>query len=268
MKPTFGALNRFGGIDPSPSCNHLGLLGGTLTDVWEAAQHIAAVAGGDPGWAPLAGPATLPPARNPTRLARQYTAGWQHTDAASKARFEEFLRELAALGIEVIEPIGSQELAGYEDATARVPEFFFDLMLWELRWPFRIWRERVREGLSEPMQRYIARAEELTVADYRRALDRRDDLRRRHRALRGKVDGLITLAHIGPGQKGKPQGGTPWYNDASSAIGAPSINLPLLVIEDVPLGVQLTGFEGEDADLAAMARALLAAFESPTVGSA
>ena len=31
MKPTFGALTRHGGIDPSPSLNHLGFLGGTLT---------------------------------------------------------------------------------------------------------------------------------------------------------------------------------------------------------------------------------------------
>ena len=35
IKPTFGALNRHGGFDPNPSLNHLGLLGGTLTDVWE-----------------------------------------------------------------------------------------------------------------------------------------------------------------------------------------------------------------------------------------
>ena len=63
MKPTFGALNRHGGIDPSPSLNHLGLLGGTLTDVWETAYHIAITAGGDPGYSALSGPPTLPPAR-------------------------------------------------------------------------------------------------------------------------------------------------------------------------------------------------------------
>ena len=42
LKPTFGALNRHGGVDPNPSLNHLGLLGGTLTDVWEdGAPHRA-----------------------------------------------------------------------------------------------------------------------------------------------------------------------------------------------------------------------------------
>src|SRR5262249_18893944 len=67
MKPSFGALNRFGGIDPSPSCNHLGFMSGTLTDVWETAHHIAAVAGGDPGCEALVGNATLPTARKPSR---------------------------------------------------------------------------------------------------------------------------------------------------------------------------------------------------------
>ncbi|HEY7610482.1 MAG TPA: hypothetical protein VIF14_14705 [Alphaproteobacteria bacterium] len=90
--------------------------------------------------------------------------------------------------------------------------------------------------------------------------------RRRHRALAGKVDGFVTLAHIGPGQIGQPKVGTPWYNDASSAISAPTFNLPLLAVEDVPLGAQLMGFEGADADLAAMTRWLLDAFGSPTVG--
>jgi Asp-tRNA(Asn)/Glu-tRNA(Gln) amidotransferase A subunit family amidase len=83
-------------------------------------------------------------------------------------------------------------------------------------------------------------------------------LRILHRALRGKVDGFITLAHIGPGQKGMPAVGTPWYNDPSSAIGAPTLGLPLLEIEGVPLGVQLMGFEHEDYSLVAMARWLTA----------
>jgi Asp-tRNA(Asn)/Glu-tRNA(Gln) amidotransferase A subunit family amidase len=107
----------------------------------------------------------------------------------------------------------------------------------------------------------------MTVEDYRRALRRREELRVRHRALAGKVDGFITLAHIGPGQKGQPRGGTPWYNDASSAIGAPSFNLPLLVVDGVPLGVQIVGFEGRDQDLSAIARWLLAAFGSPAIGA-
>jgi Asp-tRNA(Asn)/Glu-tRNA(Gln) amidotransferase A subunit family amidase len=266
FKPTFGALNRFGGVDPSPSLNHLGFLGGTLTDIWEAAHHIAQTVGGDPGCPVFAGGPTLPASRRPVRLARQYTPGWPRTDDASKAVFEDFLRLLAGKGIEVVEPTASDELAAYEDATAHTPEFFFDVLLWEIRWPMLAWREARPEAFSEAIHGYLDKAAALTLADWQRANDRREDLRRRHRALAGKVDGFVTLAHIGPGQLGHPAGGTPWYNDPSSAIGAPTFNLPLLAIEGVPLGIQLMGFEGEDEDLAAMARWFLEAFGSQTVG--
>jgi Asp-tRNA(Asn)/Glu-tRNA(Gln) amidotransferase A subunit family amidase len=122
------------------------------------------------------------------------------------------------------------------------------------------------DAVSAGVRGYIERAEQLNVADYAAALARRDGLRRQHRALAGRVDAFITLAHIGPGQKGQPSVGTPWYNDASSAIGAPTLNLPLLSVEGAPLGVQLMGFEGDDADLVAVARWILEACGSPAVG--
>jgi Asp-tRNA(Asn)/Glu-tRNA(Gln) amidotransferase A subunit family amidase len=195
----------------------------------------------------------LPPARRPLKLARQYTHGWSLTDAASKQAFEDFIKHL---DIEVLEP-ESGELKAYEEATRRTPEFFFDVMLWEMAWPMLEYRKRRPEALSATIHGYLDRLQAMKPADYRRALERREELRKLHRALRGKVDGFITLAHIGPGQKGMPAVGTPWYNDPSSAIGAPTLNLPILKVEDVPLGIQLMGFEHEDYALMAMARSLL-----------
>jgi Asp-tRNA(Asn)/Glu-tRNA(Gln) amidotransferase A subunit family amidase len=258
MKPTFGALNRFGGIDPSPSLNHLGFLGGTLTDVWEAAQHIGKTAGGDPGYPALLGARELLPARRPQRLVRQYTSGWPKTDAASQEAFAAFLRALAADGIEILEPAAVPALGEYEDATTRTPEFFFDLMTFELRWPLRLWAQRSPGAVSEAVAGYIQKSEAMSVDDYRRACARRTQLRSLHRALKGQVDGFITLAHIGPGQFGHPKAGTPWYNDASSAIGAPTLSLPVLTVDELPLGVQLMGFDYEDAELVAMARWIIA----------
>jgi Asp-tRNA(Asn)/Glu-tRNA(Gln) amidotransferase A subunit family amidase len=121
------------------------------------------------------------------------------------------------------------------------------------------WLEARPDAFSAPMRGYIERAGQLTVADYARACGARERLRAQHRALAGAVDGFISLAHIGPGQVGQPLGGTPWYNDASSAIGAPSFNLPLLAVDGLPLGVQLMGFEHDDAGTLALARWLLEA---------
>lgn len=256
FKPTFGALNRHGGIDPSPSVNHLGLLGATVEDIWDAAQQIARAVGGDPGCVPLA-PGALPRPRKPVRLARQYTIGWDKTDDASKALFEDWLAALEADGIEIVEPEQSAELTAYEDATTRTIEFFFHLF-WEIRWPWLEARRRAPDKFSPVMHRHLDNAAALTIEDYQRALARQAELRRMHRSFAGAVDGFITLAHIGPGQEGQPEMGTPWYNDASSAVGAPTVNLPLLRTEGLPLGIQLMGFEHGDADLVAMSRWLLA----------
>ena len=254
MKPTFGALNRYGGIDPSPSLNHLGFLGGTLTDVWESAHHIGNTAGGDPGYPALRGARELLPPQRPKRLVRQYTSGWSKTDEASQQALAAFLRSLEAEGVEILEPSQVPALREYEDVTTRTPEFFFDLMTFELRWPLRLWAQRRPGSVSEAVAGYLSKAEAMSVDDYRRACARREQLRTLHRALKGKVDGFITLAHIGPGQLGQPKTGTPWYNDASSAIGAPTLSLPVLAVEELPLGVQVMGFEYEDAELVAMAR--------------
>jgi len=259
FKPTFGALNRCGGIDPSPSLNHLGILGGTLTDVWETAYHIGRTAGGDPGYPALTGAAALSDPRRPARLVRQYTSGWSRTDEASKEAFEVLLRSLQDQGVEILEPESADELKEYESATERTPEFFFDLMTFELRWPLRLWNER-RPGLvSEAIAGYLKKAESMTVDEYRTACERREQLRRLHRRLTNSVDGFITLAHIGPGQVGQPKAGTPWFNDASSAIGAPTYSLPVLTVEQLPLGIQIMGFEGQDPDLTAIARWILLA---------
>jgi Asp-tRNA(Asn)/Glu-tRNA(Gln) amidotransferase A subunit family amidase len=39
----------------------------------------------------------------------------------------------------------------------------------------------------------------------------------------------------------------------ATCAGAPSLTLPLLAADDMPLGLQLTGFHGQDADLFAQA---------------
>jgi Asp-tRNA(Asn)/Glu-tRNA(Gln) amidotransferase A subunit family amidase len=107
------------------------------------------------------------------------------------------------------------------------------------------------------MHGYIDHVQLLTAEHYAAALDQREALRSMHRQCYGRVDGFVTLAHIGPGQVGQQQGGTPFYNDASSAIGAPSMNLPVLSAQNVPLGVQLMGFEGQDRDMMGIGRWLI-----------
>ena len=57
----------------------------------------------------------------------------------------------------------------------------------------------------------------------------------------------------GPGPIGTDQGSAV-FNEASSILGVPAINLPLLAVDQVPLGVQLLGRWHEDERLTAVAR--------------
>ncbi len=182
------------------------------------------------------------------------------TDEASKAAFEDFLRQLEERGVEVVEPEADDDLLAYEDATTRTPEWFFDLMLWEIRTPMRTLRERRPEALSETMSGHVAKAEALSLDDYRRSMAAQARLRSMHRGLKGQGGWLCHPCAHRAGSDGQPTLGTPWYNDASSAVGAPVFSLPLLKAEDVPLGIQIMGFEGEDERLTAIARWCLDAF--------
>ncbi len=74
-----------------------------------------------------------------------------------------------------------------------------------------------------------------------------------HAELARRADGFITLSSPGPGPIGMDQGSA-IFNEASSILGAPAINLPLLGVDDVPLGVQLLGAHHGDEQLTATAR--------------
>ena len=199
LKPTFGALNRHGGVDPNPSLNHLGLLGGTLTDIWETAHGVAS-ASPDPGYRPFAGPA---------KVAAGARAGTAR--AAIHVRLDENrravagrVRQLTAIGCahtasKSSSPMRAAELDAYEAATRRRRNFS-STSSWEMRWPLRPMSEMRPDAVSAAVRGYIERAGQLTVGDYGSALDATRSVRAQHRALAGRVDAFITLAHIGPGQ--------------------------------------------------------------------
>lgn len=265
FKPSFGALNSAGGFDPSPGLNHLGFLGASFDDIWATACVIALGVGGEPGHRTLQERSLHVEQKRPVRLARQYTRGWEESPESTKQLFQNHLLELADFGVEIIEPDQSEGLRLYEKLTAEAPSVLFPIALWECRAELSDRVAAAPERASQPLKNYMEQAGKMKIEDYESALENREKLRTLHRELRANVDGFITLAHIGPGQIGQMEGGTPWYNDASSLVGAPSVNIPALVEDGAPLGVQLMGFEYEDRALLNMATWYGRAFNVATV---
>ena len=93
FKSTVGALNRGGSYD-GLSQSSTGVLASTLEDAWQVAYEIAQRAGGDPGYPGLYGPASVPPAQKPKRIAFIETAGWAAASAGAKAAMEDALKRL------------------------------------------------------------------------------------------------------------------------------------------------------------------------------
>jgi Asp-tRNA(Asn)/Glu-tRNA(Gln) amidotransferase A subunit family amidase len=253
LKPTFGAINRQGTFSMAYSMDHLGVFGATLSDVWTTARFIASEAGGDPSHPGLYGELAPPEPRKPARLIRLDTAGWPVAEPAAKVAFEAHLAGLVDAGVEIITRHDDPAIEAYEIAHSRTPQLWMNLYRFEMHWPMLQYRERYRDKMPPRLLKGVEEGAHLTQETYRAALAERDQFRAMHDHLGRRADGFITLSSPGPGSIGLDQGSA-IFNEASSVLGAPAINLPLLAVDRVPLGVQLLGRWHEDERLSAVGR--------------
>jgi Asp-tRNA(Asn)/Glu-tRNA(Gln) amidotransferase A subunit family amidase len=253
FKPTFGALNRAGGRSIAPSGSHLGTHAGSLEDMWQAARQIAHVAGPDAGHTPLLGPMTLPEARKPQRLVRMYTGGWELTDEMSQHIFEDLIDDLRTAGIEIVEPDELPVTAALEASFQAVYPYAASILGYEMRWPVREYCNKDASKVSEVIHQRLELGENMTADDYQRALAFKAKLTSEVAAVAGFADGFISLASPGPAPMGITSTGNSAYQVPSSLSGMPTMTLPLLASEGLPLGVQIGGFHHGDATLVAHA---------------
>jgi Asp-tRNA(Asn)/Glu-tRNA(Gln) amidotransferase A subunit family amidase len=253
LKGTFGAINRQGVFSAADSMDHLGVFGGSLSDMWIAARHMAKLGGGDPGYPGLFGGDAPPAPKKPARLIRLDTAGWGQTDDATKAIYEDFLGTLSDAGVEIFSRADDPAIEAYEQVFAEMPELWRSLYRFEFQWPMLQYKERYPDQIPPRLLMGLKEAEGLSQAEYREALNRRVRIRDLHHQLCQRADAFITLSSPGPGPVGMDQGSAV-YNEGSSVLGAPAISLPLLAVEGAPVGVQILGQFDEDERLAAVGR--------------
>jgi Asp-tRNA(Asn)/Glu-tRNA(Gln) amidotransferase A subunit family amidase len=253
LKPTFGAINRQGSFSMAYSMDHVGVFAGTLSDMWTTARFIASKAGGDPSHPGLYGALAPPSPHKPARLIRLDTAGWAVAEPAAKDAFEAYLSRLTASGVAVVSRRDDPAIEDYENAHTRTPTLWSSLYRYEMHWPMLQYRERFGDKLPPRLLKGIEDGADITQETYRAALIEREAFRAMHEELARRADGFITLSSPGPGPIGMDQGSAV-FNEASSILGAPAINLPLLAVDRVPLGVQLLGGWHGDERLTAVAR--------------
>lgn len=251
LKPSQGAINTLGGFPSAPSINHLGIIAGSLSDMWITAYWMSRNVGGDPGHPSLVGEPGLPAARKPTRIARLDTAGWAETPDDVRAIFNDFVDRMASRGVEIVGRGDDPELEALERDLIETRSVIDLILTYEGRWPLMMYAQAAPDLVGERIADRARAGAECSPDDYARALEWADGFRARHMALSAKYDAFVTLNQIAAAPKGIPVGNVV-YGEGATLLRAPALNLPLLAHEDMPLGVQLIGYYRRDCDLTAL----------------
>jgi Asp-tRNA(Asn)/Glu-tRNA(Gln) amidotransferase A subunit family amidase len=256
FKPTVGAINRGGSHDALSQSTH-GPIAASLPEAWQVAYEISRRTGGDPGYPGLYGPSTCPTPSKPRRLAVLETDGWAVATSGAKAAFADASARLRSAGVTLLSRHENEKIAAVEDAIHDARELSHNIIAWESRWPLNTYRARDMSKLSQPMLELAARAEALTLDDYRRDIEERDRRRAIHQALMEEFDACLTLSAPGAAPVGLAWTGDPAFVIPGSMLGVPAITLPVLQDDGLPLGLQLLGFADADAALFSTAGGVL-----------
>lgn len=252
FKPTVHALNR-GGSHDYMSQSAIGVLGADLADTWQVAREIAARCGGDAGYQGLSGPMALPKMQRPARLALVRTAGWPSASQEAIDAFSRACDQLVFAGLDIADAERDPRLADLESAIEHAQELSRRINAWESRWPLNTYWDRDFAKLSLTMQARLGQAEAMSQEDYGRALAERHAARSVHAVLDGHYDAIITLSAPDVAPLGLASTGDATFAVPASLLGVPALSLPLLRLENLPLGLQIIGFAGADENLFSLA---------------
>lgn len=253
FKPTSGMLHM-GGIHPlSPTCDHLGVLAGTLDDAWRVASQIS-LGIGSPGSRFLPRAGAHPPApKRPRKLIRLYTQGWEEIDSDTKTAFEEVVATLQACGVPIASRDHDPGVAKLEEAIEIGKDSIQDIIAYEMKWPFDDYIARFGKRIGPLIQEMMQRARRMTPPDYESLMSNRKRVQDIVRRAAAGSDGFITLASSGPATIGLAHTGSRTFLSYGSWLGLPAFSLPLMQVNGLPVGVQLLGLHEMDDRLCATA---------------
>lgn len=262
LKPSQGGINR--GERMATSMSTHGVHAACIEDMWQVAIEIANRVGGDRGSPGLQGPVHPPTAVRPERLIVLEGEAWTRIDAASKAAFETLLDKLRAAGVAILRRGDDPAIEALENAVVNGSVICTGITGFENRWAQRNLVDEFPDRVSHRLKANLARAEAMTVGDYRARLLERETAQLIHRSIAGMGDAVISLACPGPAPEYTDDApGTPLAvrptgdascNYPSSMLFAPAVSMPMLSVGGLPVGVQLMGQREEDAGITALAR--------------
>ena len=253
FKPSLGGINRGGSHDGLSQSVH-GALAASLEDAWDFCWAIVARVGGDPDWPGIAGPEARPESQRPRTLALIETPGWELATPGAKAALDGAAARLSAAGVAIVDRKSDPLVDMIETELREARALSERANAWESRWPLNTYRAKNAGGLSRFMLDRLDMAERMHIEDYRRTLAERARIRSVYARLADLADAVVTLAATSAAPLGLESTGNPIFAIPGSMLGVPAVSLPVLEDEGLPLGLQLMGFEQQDAALIGIAR--------------
>ena len=195
----------------------------------------------------------MPAAQKPRQVAFLETAGWAAADAPAKQCMQDALARIGAADVKVLTRSTHAMVDAIEPDIAGAFDLSFTINDFENRPFLQSCADRDIEQLSPPTRERLAKTADMTLADYREGLARRDEIRAAYAELAADCDACVALGAVGPAPEGLGSTGNPQMNVAASLLGIPAITLPVFTVNDMPLGLQVMGFADRDADAFAVA---------------
>ncbi|OXC87815.1 amidase, partial [Achromobacter sp. KAs 3-5] len=192
-------------------------------------------------------------ARKPARLVALETEGWTRAEPQAREAFEATLDALSRQGVSIIRRGDSALVDALERAISQAAPLSLRLISWEQRWSLANLVANHPYTLGPSLVRQLESGRAMTLADYRECLLLREHARQCLAALATQCDALVSLNACGAApiaadiRDTRYPTGDVSFACASSLLGAPAINVPLMAVDGLPLGLQVMGLPHGDA---------------------
>ena len=247
-KPTYGSISRHGVFILARELDHLGVYARSLKDVAMAGDVLMVRDVGDfdmrahPGARLVE--ALAETEETPPRLAFVKGPPW--------AFAEPYMDQLFGAYVDGLSDIPEVTLAGIFDDALDAQATIMNANVWM---NLREYVDNYEDQLQAETVRRVVAGREILAADYIAARELTDSLIAALDGLFEHYDALITAAAPGEAPMGLESTGNAAFQRIWTLTGLPTISLPLLKGPNgMPIGVQVIGKRGKDADLVRVAR--------------
>jgi Asp-tRNA(Asn)/Glu-tRNA(Gln) amidotransferase A subunit family amidase len=243
LKPSHGLISRAGVLTLSKTLDHVGIFSRSLEDSALMLEVLAGYDAADSDTRPIS------TAQYRAVLAKEWpltprfgfvrTPVWGKADASTQAAFENLA---SSLGEDCV-PI---DLTDYFSAAWDAHRV---IMAVEMANNLGRVADKGGAAVSQVFHDLMAAGRKELATSYLEALDARRTFTKSLNDLFNECNAIITPAARGAAPKGLDATGDPVFCSLWTLTGLPSITLPMLRDDNMPLGVQLVGPSGDDARL-------------------